>query len=261
MDNGLTLNVPSSYKFYSAEEALAFLRRNNAPTPGGSVLGLIAPASTDVRAEGSWATVLSYDPINYVPSESAGGLSAPDLEERTNAARNAQARPFEGFAAAPAYDAASYKLVWAERTAAPGSANGRDFRHEQRLLGRYGVAGLTSVGAADQQPAINAAAPALFAMVSFPDGRKYTDFSPASDATSGYSIPGLVTGVPEANPNLIADAASAGQAGGAGQESGAAGGLQGMFPWIALGIAALAGVGYMLSRRGSSEDARLSQDD
>jgi uncharacterized membrane-anchored protein len=259
MDNGLTINVPSGYKFYSAEEALAFLHKNNAQTPSGSVLGLIAPAAADIRADGAWATVLSYDPINYVPAESAGGLAAPDLEERTNAARETQGRPFEGFAAQPAYDAATYHLTWAERTAPPASG-GKDFRHEQRLLGRYGVAGLTSVGSADQQPAINTAAPALFAMISFPDGRKYTDFSPASDATSGYSIPGLVTGVPEANPNLVADAASAGGAN-ASEKAGAGGGLQGVFPWIALGIAALAGVGYMLSRRGQSEDARLSPED
>jgi uncharacterized membrane-anchored protein len=257
MDNGLTLNVPVTYKFYSAEEALAFLQRNGAAAPGGTVLGLLAPASTDVRAEGAWATVLSYDPINYVSADTASGLAAPEFEVRVHEARDAQGRPFEGFAAAPAYDANTYQLTWAERSAAPASG-GRDFRHEQRLLARYGVVGLTSVGSADQQPAINAAAPALFNMVSFPAGRRYTDFSPASDATSAFSIPGLVTGVPEADPNLIADAASAG---GANQSSGASGGLQGMFPWIALGIAALAGVGYMISRRGQSEDARLTPDD
>lgn len=259
MDEGLSLDVPAGYKFYDADAAQDFLRRNDAAAPNGTVLGLIAPASADIDAPGAWATVVSYEPINYVPADGADGLSDPAFEDSVRTARDAQGRAFEGFAVQPAFDAMGASLTWAERSAAPG-AGGRDFRHEQRLLGRYGVAGLTSIGSADQMGAITTAAPALFSMVSFPEGSRYGDYSPASDQVSAYSIPGLITGQPESNPNLVADAAMAGEGAG-GDAIGAGGGIQGMFPWIALGVAALAGLGYMLSRRRRDVDAHLSPDD
>jgi hypothetical protein len=60
---------------------------------------------------------------------------------------------------------------------------------------------------------------------------------------SAYSVPGLVTGVPNAQPQSVADTASAP----AGQT--AFGGLAGWFPWVALGVIVLAIVGFMLMRR------------
>ena len=130
-------------------------------------------------------------------------------------------------------------LVWAETLAAPGGAGGKDLRYEQKMLGRNGVAGLTSIGSADQMPAIAAAAADLRGMLSFPEGQRHADFQPASDQVSAYSVPGLVTGVPTAQPQAVADAASTG---GTGQT--AFGGLSGYFPWIALGVVVLAGAGY-----------------
>lgn len=240
----VVLNVPETYKFYSADEARAFLTRNNAAVPSGEVLGLIAPVNARLDAPDTWATVLSYEPIGYVRADTAGALTDTTFEADVRAARQTQNRPFEGFAAQPAFDEAGAGLAWAERAAAPG-AGGRDLRHEQRLLGRRGVAGLTSIGSADQQGAIAAAAPDLVAMTGFGAGNTYADFQTASDQVSTYSVPGLVTGVPTSDPALLADTASAGAA--ADVQGG--GGLQGMYPWIALGVAVLAGGGYLLMRR------------
>lgn len=248
-DGALALNVPEGYRFYSAEEAYAYLQRNNAPAPSGAVYGLIARAGDDIRQPGVWATVISYDAIGYVQPETASGLSAATFEDDVRAARQSQNRVFEGFAAQPAFDAEAPALVWAERVAAPAS-QGPDLRYEQRVLGRQGVACLTSIGAADQMTQMMEAAGDLRAMLSFPEGQRHADFQPASDQVSAYSVPGLVTGVAATEPQALAQDAGAG---GSGQT--AFGGLSGWFPWIALGVVVLAGAGYLLMRRRKDEDA------
>lgn len=248
LNNGqLTLNVPSGYRFYSAEEAYAYLQRNNAAAPAGTVFGLLAKNGDDIRAPGTWATVVSYDAIGYVQPETAAGLSETSFEGDVRTARQTQNRVFEGFIAAPAFDAAAPTLVWSERSAAPGSG-GKDLRYEQKVLGRQGVASLTSLGSGDQAPEIEAAAADLRGMLSFPEGYRHADFQPASDQVSSYSVPGLVTGVATPAPQAVADTAAAGS----GQTS--FGGLPSYFPWVALGVIVLAIGGYLAMRRKRDDD-------
>jgi uncharacterized membrane-anchored protein len=242
-----SLNVPNGYRYYSATEALAYLQRNNAAAPSGTVLGMVARADADVRAPGTWATIVSYDAIGYVQPQTAAGLTDANFEGQVREARTSQNRAFEGFITAPAFDAAAPHVVWAERTASPG-AGGKDLRHEQKSLGRYGVASLTSIGSADQLDEITAAAGDLQAMLSFPEGRRHADFQAASDQVSSYSVPGLVTGVPVAAQG-VAEVAST-----AGQPQTNFGGLSGWFPWIALGVVVLAIAGYMMLRKKKDED-------
>lgn len=236
----VTLNVPEGWRFYSAEEAHAYMQRNNAAAPQGAVLGLLARDGDDINTPGTWATVVSYDAIGYVQPETASGLSETSFEADVRAARGNQGRAFEGFIAQPAFDDAAPNLVWAERSAAPGSS-GPDLRYEQKSLGRRGVATLTSIGSADQMPEIEAAAETLRGMLSFPAGSAHADFQPASDQVSAYSVPGLVTGVPTpAQAQAASEPVEAGQT--------AFGGLSGWFPWIALGVVVLAIGGYMMMR-------------
>lgn len=250
----ITLNVPASYKLYSAEEAYAYLQRNNAATPSGTVLGLLARANVNVRQPGVWATVVSYDAVGYVQPETSSGLSEQAFEADVRTARASQNRTFEGFATAPFFDPSIPKLIWAERIAAPGS-QGPDLRHEQKLLGRHGVACLTSIGAADQLDEMITAATGMQSMLSFPEGRRHSDFQPAGDQVSAFNVPGLVTGVAVAQEQAIAETADAGD----GQAR--VGGLAGWFPWIALGVAGLAGVGYMVMRRRDDDDLDDDDDD
>jgi len=246
-DGAITLTVPSGYRFYSPEEAMAFLQRSNAQTPNGTIYGMVAKAGDNIRDPGTWATVISYDDIGYVQPQTAAGLSDANFEADVRAARQNQSRPFEGFIAQPAFDANAPTLIWAERSAAPGSA-AKDLRYEQKVLGREGVAALTSIGSADQLPDIQAAAADLRGMLSFSEGHRFADFQAASDRVSAYSVPGLVTGVPTpaAAPQAVASTTGAGQT--------SFGGLSGWFPWIALGVIVLAGAGYMATRRRRDQD-------
>jgi len=249
-DAGLTLNVPDGYRFYSAEEAQRFLLRNNASAPDGAVFGLIARAGDDIRADGTWATVISYDAIGYVQPETAAGLSDANFEASVRDARTTQNRTFEGFIAQPAFDATAPNLVWAERAAVPG-AGGRDLRYEQKVLGRNGVACLTSIGSADQMDEIAAAAGGLRGMLTFNEGARHADFQPATDTVSTYSVPGLVTGVPNAQPQALAETAST-------TPQTAFGGLAGWFPWVALGVIVLAIAGFVMMRRKRDDEAEAA---
>ncbi|MGE3928691.1 MAG: DUF2167 domain-containing protein [Hyphomonadaceae bacterium] len=248
IDGELVLNVPTAYRFYSADEAQRFLQRTGQAAPNGNVLGLLAPANARVDQPGTWATVVSYEPIGYVSPDGAGALTDPNLETQVRDARTNQGRTFEGFAAQPAFDSAAGGLAWAERAGAPGGASGVDLRHEQRVLGRRGVAGLTSIGSADQMGAITAALPDMIGSVSFPEGARYADFEAASDPVSDASLTSLVTGV-QPGTELVQAAAS-----GAAQQQSGGSGLAGLFPWIAGGVVVLAGAGYLLMRRRRDPD-------
>jgi uncharacterized membrane-anchored protein len=248
-NDGLSLNVPAGYRFYSAAEAQAYLQRANQTAPSGVTYGLIARRGEDIRAPGTWATVVSYDAIGYVQPETASGLSDTNFENDVREARTTQNRRFESFAADPSFSTETPYLVWAENVAAPGGAGGKDLRYEQKILGRDGVVGMTSIGSADQMPQIAAAAADLRGMLTFPETKRHSDFDAAVDEVSAYSVPGLVTGVPTAQPQAVADAAATG---GTGQT--AFGGLSGYFPWIALGVVVLAGAGYLLMRRRGEDD-------
>jgi len=246
-DGAVSLNVPNGYRYYSPEEAYAYLQRANAPTPNGSVLGLVARAQDNIRDPGTWATVISYDAIGYVQPQTASGLTDANFEASVRSARQTQNRAFEGFISQPAFDANAPTLIWAERAAAPAS-QAKDLRYEQKVLGREGVAGLTSIGSADQMPEIEAAAADLRGMLSFSEGHRFADFQPASDRVSTYSVPGLVTGVPTpTTPQAVTSSTE-------GANQTAFGGLAGWFPWIALGVIVLAIAGFMMTRRRKDED-------
>lgn len=248
LNDNLSLNVPADYRFYSAEEARAYLSRNNVAAPGGETLGMIARTGADVRAPGTWASIVSYDEIGYVQPATASGLSDADFETEVREARSQQNRTFEGFFAAPRFDAAAPYVAWAERSAAP-AARVKDLRHEQKVLGRNGVAGLTTIGAADQMPQIEAAAATLRGMITFPQGRRHRDFDAANDTVSTYTVPALVTGVAPVDPNALAQTATA-----KGEAQSNFGGLAGWFPWIALGVVGLAIIGFLVMRRRGDDD-------
>lgn len=249
MDGALKLNVPEGYKYYSPEDAYAFLQRNNASASACTVLGLVAPANERIDRPGAWATVVGYKDIGYVPANTASGLTAPTFEADVRAARQTQNRSFEGFAVQPAFDDSAAGLSWAERSNAPG-AGGKDLRYEQDKLGRRGVACMTSIGSADQMSAIMTAAPDLIHMVSFAPGQAYSDYAAGTDTVSAFTVPALVTGVAPA-PQALASVPAATTA----DTQGGVAGLSGYFPWIALGLVILAGLGYLLTRRRKEPEA------
>ncbi len=241
-ETGLALTVPRGYRFYDTAQAQAFAQRNGAAIPAGNVLGLLLPAGATPTTPDTWGTIVTFQPIGHVATDGAARLADPAFEAEVRAARVGANRPFEGFAAPPAFVEAGPTVSWAERSAVPG-AGGRDLRHEVRLLGRNGVAGLTTIGSADQMPAVTAASTEMLRMVAFGAGQRHGDFIAGTDQASNWDIASLVTGAPPAAEQaLVADAASTGAPASGG------GLLGGMFPWIAGGVVVLAGAGYLVAR-------------
>ncbi|MGE3143161.1 MAG: DUF2167 domain-containing protein [Hyphomonadaceae bacterium] len=249
LDGAVTLNVPAGYQFWPATEAQAYLQRANAQAPRGQVLGVIAPVDARPTQADFWGSIVSYEPVGYVPPGGAAELQAATFIDEVRAARQADNRPFLNFATAPAFDPTG-SLTWAETTVASGP-NVRDLRHEQRLLGRTGVVSLTTLARSDQLGQVTSAGPNFASMVSFPQGARYADYNPQTDQTSIFDLAGLVA-------NRTADGAVAEIAGmeapqGFVQQNSTTettgGGLQGWFPWIAIGVVVLAAIGWFAMGR------------
>jgi uncharacterized membrane-anchored protein len=261
-DTGLALNVPRSYRYYDAGQAQAYLIQNSAAAPRGTVLGLLLPEGQTPSSEGARGTVIAFDAIGHVAVDDAAAntkLADAAFEGEVRAARTTQQRPFEGFAAQPTLAGAGEpSLSWGERAAVPG-AGGRDLRFEQRLMGRRGVASLTTIASLDQMGEVGDAAPTLLSMLAFGAGQRHSDFNAASDTASEWDVTELVLG--QTTESLVADAASAGEP----QTATATGGglLGGMFPWIAGGVALLAGAGYFVARtlNRTKEAPAIDEDD
>jgi hypothetical protein len=207
---------------------------------------MLAPAGSRPDQANFWGTAIAYEPIGHVDTGNSAGLQAAGFEADVRAARTAEQRSFEGFAAQPAFDGAGPSLSWAERSAP--AAGGLDLRHEQRVLGRSGVVSLTTVARSNQLGAINAAAPDMLGSVSFPAGHRHQDFNAQADAASSYDLPGLITG----RQAVVATAAGA-QGLAAAPENAKGAGIQGWFPWIAAGVVVLAVIGWFVMGRRKKE--------
>ena len=288
-NGGLKLFVPANYYFLPAADARAHLQRIGAQAPSGEVLGMVAPAGSRPIDDGFWGAVISVNPLGHVAEERADRLTAPDFVDEVRGARAAPAPRLEAFAAPPANDTARHVTSWTERYPA-GAPTARTVRNEQRLLGRNKVAGVTIDARPEQLPTINAAAPEIARMVSFPAGQGYADFVPASDAAPLYDLPSLLTLKPRptvetaalpAPPPTPAPTAPAATSGGIpAQSSGlqpvsdaaqktapasafTAADVQKWLPWLGGGLVALAIIPWLVGlarRRGSGISVRENRD-
>lgn len=248
----LNLTVPTSYLYYGPDVARAHLTQIGAPAPAGEILGLLAPRDSAPGSADFWGAVVTYQPIGHVGADTASGLSENGFERSVRDARAAAGRPFESFETAPAFAPASSSVSWVERSAR-ANAQGPTVRHEQRLLGRNGVAGQTIVARDAQLGQIKAAAPSMLAMMSFTPGQAYSDFNSVTDAPSTYTVPGLITNV----ATVVADTASVAGPNGtpAKAASTTGGGQTNYLPWLLGGLALVGGLAWLaLGNRRKEED-------
>lgn len=261
-DGAVKLDVPAGYYFLPAPEALAHLRRINATVPAGNVLGLLAPAGLRPIDDGFWGAVVSHNPTGYVAAERADRFAQADFVQEVRDARPTAQPRLEGFAVAPTFDTTRYGAAWAEQFASK-TAGARNLRHEQRLLGRSGVAGLTIDAKPEQLAAVTAAAPGMFRMLSFAPGRTYRDYDAAKDGQPQFDLPSLLTNKPRVTPasapgapkTTAAPAATTAPSGTAEIQGQAApnpvAGLvsQPWFPWAAAGLVGLAILPWLFRKR------------
>jgi uncharacterized membrane-anchored protein len=276
LDEGVTLNVPQGWAFWPAAEAQTYLRRIQAPTPQGRVLGIIAPAERRPTDAEFWGAVVTFTGIGRVSETRAERFTAMDFLDEARGARPANGPRLAGFPIAPAYDPGRKVVTWAERI--DGAPGDRPLRLEHRLLGRRGVAGLTTAAKTDQQPLLAAASSILSNMLGFSPGNGAAD-AVSTDPAAMFDLPGVITNRPIGQTPAVTTANAPAVSGLkttplAGAESNASGGapspatgaaapaaaagdglagmLDGWFQWVALGILVLAALPWIIFRR--SED-------
>jgi len=98
-----------------------------------------------------------------------------------------------GWAKPPRYDAAAHKLYWAKELKFGGEKE-NTLNYNIRMLGRGGVLVLNVVASMHQLAQVEAATPAILAMVNFQDGHRYADYNSSTDKTATYGLAALVAG-------------------------------------------------------------------
>ncbi len=197
------INLPENFRYLNPADCETLLTKIWGNPAGGGTLGMIVPAGFDPFAGADWAVVLSFSDDGYVKDDDAAKIDYADLlkkmkddtkdanEERTKAGYP----PVEliGWAAPPHYDATTHKLYWAKEIKF-GDEKEHTLNYNIRMLGRRGVLVLNAVAVMPQLKQVEAATPALLAMVDFQEGHRYADFNNDTDKVATYGLAALVAG-------------------------------------------------------------------
>ncbi|ALV58129.1 DUF2167 domain-containing protein [Burkholderia cenocepacia] len=164
-----------------------------------------------------WISVVSFEPSGYIRDDDAKDWKPDELlkslqagTEENNPARKARGLPeteVVGWAKAPAYDAATHRLVWSaiirDKGAAPNAANdGVNYR--TLVLGRDGYLSLTMASTLADLPKYKASADELLSNIRFNDGKRYADFNQSTDHVAEYGLAALIVGVGAKKLGLLA---------------------------------------------------------
>lgn len=200
---GAVLHVPEEFAFFNQQDAGRILEDLWGNPPDDTVIGLIMPSQVTAFDEESWAAVISYEPMGYVPDDDADSIDYDELlvemqqdtrdgnEERTK--QGYPAIELIGWAQPPFYDKAEKKLHWAKLLQFQGG-EGRTLNYNVRVLGRRGVLVINFIAAADQLPTIRKEVPKIMALANFNQGSRYADFDPDIDEVAAVGIGGLIAG-------------------------------------------------------------------
>ena len=197
------IRVPEEFRYLDSKDADTVLSRLWGNPPDSSTLGLIVPAKISVASEEAWAVIITYDEDGYVKDDEAEKMDYDKLiqqmrEGTTEANKEREKAGYGGielvgWATPPRYDKGTHKMYWAKELKFGGSPE-NTLNYNIRMLGRRGVLVLNAVAGMSQLQDIEAAAPAVLAMVDFQEGHRYTDFNASTDKVATYGLAALVVG-------------------------------------------------------------------
>ncbi|SDS56980.1 DUF2167 domain-containing protein [Opitutus sp. GAS368] len=197
------ISLPENYRYLNPADTETLLTKLWGNPGGGATLGMIVPAGFDPLGGADWAVVLSFSDDGYVKDDDAAKIDYADLlkkmKEDTTGANKERTEagypPIEliGWAAPPRYDASTHKLYWAKEIKF-GDEKEHTLNYNIRMLGRRGVLVLNVVAVMPQLKVVEAATPALLAMVDFQEGHRYADFNTSTDKVATYGLAALVAG-------------------------------------------------------------------
>jgi uncharacterized membrane-anchored protein len=195
--------IPTNFRYIDSKDAETVLSTLWGNPRNPDLLGAIVPAGFDPTEGGNWLVAITYDEDGYVKDDDAKSIDYPKLlTQMQETTRTASAeRVKQGFGAVqligwaepPRYDAASHKMYWAKELKF-GDEKENTLNYNVRILGRHGVLVLNAVAGMHQLREVEAATPAILAMVNFREGNRYTDFNVSTDKVATYGLAALVAG-------------------------------------------------------------------
>ena len=197
------IHVPEEFRYLDAKDANTVLSKLWGNPPDSSTLGLLLPAKVSPLSKEAWAVIITYDEDGYVKDDEAEKMDYDKLIKtmKENTREGSKEREKQGYGAIeligwatpPRYDKATHKMYWAKELKF-GDNDENTLNYNIRMLGRRGVLVLNAVAGMGQLQDIEAAAPAVLAMVDFQEGHRYTDFNASTDKVATYGIAALVAG-------------------------------------------------------------------
>ncbi len=197
------IHVPEEFRYLDGRDANTVLSKLWGNPPDSSTLGLLLPAKVSLLSKEAWAVIITYDEDGYVKDDEAEKMDYDKLiktmKESTREGSNEREKQgygsieLIGWATPPRYDKATHKMYWAKELKF-GDNDENTLNYNIRMLGRRGVLVLNAVAGMAQIKDIEAATPAVLAMVDFQEGHRYTDFNASTDKVATYGIAALVAG-------------------------------------------------------------------
>jgi uncharacterized membrane-anchored protein len=215
LGDGVKLALPKDFYFLDKGDAKEILvdAWGNPPENMEGTEGMVFPAKYTPLEETSWGIKLSFDKMGYVKDEDAAstdydellaGMKSEVLEGNADR-KQAGYEPITliGWASPPVYDKDNKRLHWAKELQF-GDSQGHTLNYDVRFLGREGVFIMSYIAGMDQLPEIKANLDPVLSLVSFKEGKKYSDFVPGMDTVAAVGIGGLIAGKIAAKAGLIA---------------------------------------------------------
>jgi uncharacterized membrane-anchored protein len=205
------LHLPGERSFVPVPLAHKVLEAMGNPGQDPRLQGLIFPSGGE-----GWLMTVRFDPAGYVKDDDARDWNADELldsyrkgTDEANAEREKMGVPaleIIGWAAKPAYDAATHRLVWAMASRSKGAPadEAQGVNYHTYALGREGYFSMNLVTGLNELPRHQPAAVALLGALDFDAGKRYADFNAATDHIAEYGIAALVAGVAAKKLGLLA---------------------------------------------------------
>ena len=197
------ITVPEKFRYLDAKDTEAVLVKLWGNPQARGTLGALVPVGFDPLTGEGWLVVITYAEDGYIKDDDAAKIDYSKMlaemqagMKDANAEREKQGyAPVQivGWAKPPRYDAATHKLYWAKELKF-GHEKINTLNYNIRMLGRRGVLVLNAVATMPQLAEVEAATPALLAMVDFQEGHRYADFNTDTDKVATYGLAALVAG-------------------------------------------------------------------
>ncbi len=195
-----SIKLPAGYVYLNEQDAGALLTYWGNPGPH-KLLGMVL--SEDDKS--NWAVSLRFRKEGYVKDEDAKTWNADELfssvKEGTEASNTERKKMGGGelhildWVQKPTYEQATHRLAWGMRAESiDGAQREETVNYHTYVLGREGFIEMNLMTDPKALAGLKPRADELLGVTSFNDGKRYEDFSAATDHVAEYGLAALIGG-------------------------------------------------------------------